>query len=113
MYFNFVPSKNVKNSNRFLCADQYDWPELYILLLHALIWFLLLCFGPEICSMFSKKKSNRNWDENKNSRVLAEEKAVAAIEEEDRLLYPLILDQVSKHYCWTKAVKFVSFSLKE
>ncbi|XP_041565047.1 retinal-specific phospholipid-transporting ATPase ABCA4 [Drosophila elegans] len=98
------------------CQEEYKWAELWLLLIHGFIWFFFLWitdFIRDIRITFTSSKSNRNCEENhKSSRVLDEEKRVGEIPKYEQDEYPLIVDQIKKNYCCTKAVNLVSFAMK-
>ncbi|XP_044315107.1 LOW QUALITY PROTEIN: phospholipid-transporting ATPase ABCA3 [Drosophila rhopaloa] len=99
------------------CQEEYKWADLWLLLIHGFMWFFFLwitCFSREISHICTSSKSNRIWDDesDKHGRVLDEEQRVADIPKYDHEDYPLIVDQVKKNYCRTKAVNLVSFALE-
>ncbi|EDV48433.2 ATP-binding cassette sub-family A member 3 [Drosophila erecta] len=97
------------------CKPANNWIEVWLLIIHCLVGLLFLwfsTFGYQIGYRFKPKQMNRNWDNYvKNSKVLDEEKRVSQIQKHEHEEYPLIVDQVNKNYCRTKAVQFVSFAL--
>ncbi|EDW96087.2 uncharacterized protein Dyak_GE25638, isoform D [Drosophila yakuba] len=98
------------------CKPENNWIEVWLLIIHCLVWFLFLwfsTFGYEIGYRFKQKQSNRNWNiSEKNIRVLDEEKRVSQIPKYEHDEYPIIVDQVTKKYCRTKAVQLVSFAIR-
>ncbi|XP_039490027.1 phospholipid-transporting ATPase ABCA3 isoform X2 [Drosophila santomea] len=98
------------------CKHENNWIEVWLLIIHCLVWFFFLwfsTFGYEIGYRFKQKQSNRNWNiSEKNIRVLDEEKRVSQIPKYEHDEYPIIVDQVTKKYCRTKAVQLVSFAIR-
>ncbi|XP_016960530.1 ATP-binding cassette sub-family A member 17 isoform X2 [Drosophila biarmipes] len=98
------------------CKPENNWIEVWLLLIHGFFWVFFLWISPyarDIIHIFTSSKSNRNWNYfDKDNRVLDEERRVALIPNYEQEEYPLIVDQVKKNYCRTKAVRLVSFAIK-
>ncbi|KAH8344373.1 hypothetical protein KR084_010384 [Drosophila pseudotakahashii] len=98
------------------CKPENNWIEVWLLVVHGLIWFFLLwisSLGHVILNKLTSTKSNRDWNYfDKDNKVLDEEKRVAQIPNYEYEEYSIIVDQVKKNYCRTKAVKCVSFAIK-
>ncbi|XP_002133311.2 ATP-binding cassette sub-family A member 3-like [Drosophila pseudoobscura] len=98
------------------CRDIWSWVEVWYLLITGIMYLLMLIFGECTTTLWygikyiicKRRKNETSYDED----VAAAAERISKMSIKDRNEHALVVNQVSKRFCRTSAVRGISFSIK-